>query len=135
MVFCQVLVTPTASGGSTANGAYQVIPVTGKCSIRVLGVQYHDTAASTTYRTVQLQSDNLIFSYSPMRYLTWITNAVSTVSVDVSKLDYHLNDQVLNGQIYFRVVDLATGAEPAGFSQCLVTLDIEMINRQYRTDS
>ena len=61
MVLCQILVTPAAAGGTTANGQYQVVPVTGKCCIRVLGIQYHDTAAATVTRFIQIISDNLVF--------------------------------------------------------------------------
>jgi hypothetical protein len=59
MVFAQILITPAAGGLTTASGKFQVLPVTGKCSIRVLSIQYHDTAASSTNRVIQIVSDNL----------------------------------------------------------------------------
>lgn len=129
MVLCQLYITPAAGGGTTANGAYQVIPVTGKASIRVLNMVYHDTAAATTHRLIQLVSDNLIFPYSPLRYLSLLTNPVASLNYDVSFQSYSLNNVVLNGQILLQVIDKATGVEPVNFTELLVTLDIELIDK------
>lgn len=131
MVFAQILITPAAGGLTTASGKFQVLPVSGKCSIRVLSIQYHDTAASSTNRVIQIVSDNLYFPYSPLKYLTVMSNPAANVSVDQSYLDYHLRNQQLNGQIQLSIIDRATGVEPANFSNCLISLDIEQIDKQF----
>lgn len=130
MVFAQILITPAAGGLTTASGKFQVLPVTGKCSIRVLNIQYYDTAGSVN-RVIQIVSDNLYFPYSPLKYLTVMSNPVANLNVDQSFLDYHLRNQQLNGQIQLSIIDRATGVEPANFLNCLISLDIEQIDRQF----
>ena len=129
MVLCQIYITPGGTALPTANGKYQVVPVTGKCSIRVLNMVYHDTAGANTHRLIQLVSDNLVFPYSPCRYLSLISNPVATLNYDVSYRDYSLYNTVLNGQLLLQVIDNATGVEPVNFTECLVSLDIEMIDK------
>ena len=65
MVLVQILITPAAGGLSTASGKFQVVPISGKCSIRVLAISYHDTADAGTNRVIQIVSDNLYFA-NPM---------------------------------------------------------------------
>ena len=131
MVLVQILITPAAGGLSTASGKFQVVPITGKCSIRVLAVSYHDTATAGTSRVIQVVSDNLYFAYSPLRFITLISNPLGYASVDKSLHDYHLKNQQLNGQLQLSVIDKATGAEPANFTNCLISLDIEQIDKEY----
>ena len=131
MVLVQILITPAAGGLSTASGKFQVVPISGKCSIRVLAISYHDTADAGTNRVIQIVSDNLYFAYSPLRYLTVMSNVAAYASVDQSLHDYHLKNQQLNGQLQLSVIDRATGAEPVNFTNCLISLDIEQIDKEY----
>jgi hypothetical protein len=126
MVLVQVLITPTALPGN--NDTDFVIPISGKCSIRVLSMVYHATEASTNSRVIQLRSDILYFPYSPLKYLTMVSNPSGTLNYDTAYQEYNLQNVVLQGQIRLAVVDKATGLEPATFQWCLVSLQIEKIN-------
>lgn len=137
MVLAQILITPaatkTTTGAQTYNGGYFTIPVSGKCSIRILNVSYYDT--TNTFKILQLQSDLLIFPYSPSRYLTFLdgttTAPVGYNTFDVSYREYHLQNVVLNGLIQLTLIDHATGVEPAGFGGAVLSLEIETINEQF----
>jgi hypothetical protein len=126
MVLVQVLITPTALPGN--NDTDFVIPISGKCSIRVLSMVYHGTEANTNSRVIQLKSDILYFPYSPLKYLTMVSNPSGTLNYDTAYQEYNLQNVVLQGQIRLAVVDKATGLEPATFQWCLVSLQIEHIN-------
>lgn len=132
MVLVQVLIN------NANNGTYFAVPVTGKCCIRVLGVQYQD--ATAIGRVLQVQSDNLYFPYSPQRYLTFMTGAPTAATsagylqLDVSNKEYHLKDQVLAGQLLLTVVQLSSlsaGALPNSF-QCLISLEVEKIDEEFQ---
>lgn len=125
MVLAQFIIT------SSNNNQTQTIGITGKCSIRVLGVQYHDTAAGSVSRVIQLNSDALYFPYSPARYLTWVSNNAGQLQLDNSRQEYHLQNVVLNGQILLNVIDKATGTTPTNFQWCVVSLDIEKLNKEF----
>ena len=122
MVLVQVLID------TTNNNTRFVIPVSGKCSIRVLSMVYHATEASTNSRVIQLSSDILYFPYSPLKYLTMVSNPSGTLNYDTAYSEYNLQNVVLQGQIGFHVIDRATGAQPTTFQWCLVSLQIEHIN-------
>jgi hypothetical protein len=122
MVLVQVLID------TTNNNTRFVIPVSGKCSIRVLSMVYHATEASTNSRVIQLNSDILYFPYSPLKYLTMVSNPSGTLNYDTAYSEYNLQNVVLQGQIGFHVIDRATGAQPTTFQWCLVSLQIEHIN-------
>jgi len=122
MVLVQVLIT------ASNNNSRFVIPVSGKCSIRVLSMVYHATEASTNSRVIQLNSDILYFPYSPMKYLTMVSNPSGTLNFDTAYQEYNLQNVVLQGQIGFNILDYATGATPNTFQWCLVSLQIEKIN-------
>lgn len=125
MVLAQFIIT------STNNNQPQAIGISGKCSIRVLGIQYHDTAGGGTSRIIQLQSDALYFPYSPAKYISWITSNNGQMTFDNSRQEYHLQNTVLNGQVLLNVVDRATGTTPVGFQSCVVSLDIEKLNKDF----
>ena len=122
MVLVQVLIN------TTNNDTNFVIPISGKCSIRVLNMVYHATEAATNARVIQLRSDILYFPYSPLKYITMISNPAGTLNFDQGFQEYSLQNIVLQGQIRLAVVDNATGAQPATFQWCLVSLQIEHIN-------
>lgn len=130
MVLVQVLITNTSNGGTTPTGAYYTIPISGKCSIRVLGVQYHSNDAANVSRVLQIQSDALVANYSPLRWFSWINNGQSTVSIDSSHREYHFQNVVLNGNIFLKLVD-QTGTVLSASYQCILSLEVEYINKQY----
>ena len=132
MVLVQILITPAAGNLTTASGKFQAIPITGKASIRVLSVVYHDTAAATTNRCIQIVSDNLYFPYSPCKYLTVLSNPAASLNFDNSRNEYHLKDQQFNGQLQLQVIDKATGVEPANFTYCLLTIEYEQIDKDFQ---
>jgi len=118
------------------NGTYFTVPVTGKASVRVLGVQYHDSG--TTNRVLQLQSDNLYFPYSTQRYLSWMCMPTSitqaNVCIDMSRDAYHLTNQLFNGLLYLKVVQQFSqdgSVLPATFN-VLLSLDFEFIDEEFK---
>ena len=127
MVLAQIVV-------STANNnTYFPLPVTGKCSIRVLGVQYSDDKKNDDL-VVQIQSDALYFPYSPARYLTILSAHTGSIAIDQGRHDYHLCNVELNGKILINVIDTATGTTPVHFTHCIISLSIEAINRNLPVD-
>lgn len=128
MVLVQFVITPTN------NNTFFPIGISGVCSVRVLSYSHHDTGAAA--RIIQVVSEQLVFPYSPARYLTVLTNQHSTHTVDGSNDgSYHLRNVVLNGGITLNVINRATGAEPAGFTFGVLTLSIDEINRNQIIDS
>lgn len=121
MVLVQIIITPTN------NNTFFPIGIIGECSLRVLSYSHHDTGNQA--RIIQVVSPQLVFPYSPARYLSVLTNQHSTHTVDDSQGGFHLNNVILNGGIELYVIDRATGQAPAGFSFGLLTLSIERINR------
>jgi hypothetical protein len=116
---------------TTNNNSYFVVPVSGKCSIRVLNAMYHATEANTNSRVIQIQSDLLFFPYSPARFLTLMSNPQAVVNYDQGFREYNLQNVVLQGKVQLAVVDVATGAQPATFQHCVLTLEIESINENF----
>lgn len=111
---------------TTNNNTYQTVPVFGKCSVRVLGVQYHSNNGAAV--TLQLRSDQLIFQYSPTRYLTFVAYG-SGMNFDNSHVEYHINNIVFNGRIHFNLIDMDTGVQPVHMHTAVITLDIEKIGQ------
>lgn len=124
MVLVQVLIT------AANNGGYFSIPISGLCSIRVLSAQGHCTGGGSTCIPFQIRSDRLVFQYSPLRFLTFLTNAQATVNIDTAFNEYNITNCELNGQILLGVVNAATGSVPVNFEYCLLSLQIERINRE-----
>lgn len=127
MVLVQIIIT------SANNGSFFPIGVSGLCSLRVLSYDHHDTGNQA--RLIQVVSEQLVFPYSPARYLTVMTNQHATHTVDDSQGGFHVNNVVINGGIQLRVINQATGAEPGGFTFGLLTLSIEKINHNMVVDS
>jgi hypothetical protein len=127
MVLVQFLIN------SSNNGSDFIVPISGKCSIRVLSVDYHQTGGSgggATCRVVQMQSDVLFFPYSPARFLTWLSVSSNSVSFDSSHKEYNIY-ATIPGKINIRLVDPATGSAPSAFDFCVVSLECEMLNRDF----
>ena len=122
MVLVQILIT------EATNNRNYVVPISGKCSIRVLNMSFADEG--TASRVIQLQSDLLYFPYSPQKYLTMISNAPTTLSFDQAFHEYNLQNVVLQGQLLLNVVSIFGGPLVAGWV-CLVTLQVEKINETF----
>ena len=125
MVLVQCIVT------AANNDSYFTLPVSGKCSIRVLHVAYHATEANTNSRVIQIRSDLLLFPYSPARFLTIMSNPSGNMTIDASHNEYNLQNIVLQGQLRLAVVDNATGATPVTFQHLVLTLQIEAMNENF----
>lgn len=125
MVLVQFIIT-TAN-----NDTYFTLPISGKCCIRVLNAMYHGTGSTTVSYVIQIRSDLLYFPYSPARYLTLVNNAQASLNFDQGFKEYNLQNIVLQGQIRLAVVDNATGAQPANFQHCVLTLQIESMNENF----
>jgi hypothetical protein len=108
------------------NNSYFSIPLSGTCSIRVLNIQYNE--GGTTNRVIQIQSDMLFLPYSPMRYITFMNGANSNINIDNSFKEYNFDKLYVRGQIKLYVVDIATGVQPAGFTGCIINLDVEELD-------
>jgi len=127
MVLVQILIT------DTTNSQDYVVPISGKCSIRVLSVVYHSTEANTNSRVVQIRSDILQFPYSPMKWLTMISNPQATLNFDTAYQEYNVNNVVLQGQLFLSVVNaLDIGTALPGTWRCLVSLQIEKIGEDFQ---
>lgn len=123
MVLVQFIIT-TAN-----NNTMFVLPISGKCSIRVLNIVYHATGGSSV--PIQLRSDLLFLPYSPARYITWINNPSATLNYDQGFQEYNWNNLVLQGQLQLNVCNASDGASPTGFQYCVVSLQIEKINEDF----
>lgn len=127
MVLVQIVVSSTALNNNTNF----VVPISGKCSIRVLNVVFHHAEANTNSRIIQIRSDILYFPYSPARYLTFITNPQATLNYDQGFQEYNLQNVVLQGQLGINVVQSDGSALPEGAWKCLLTMQIEKINDEF----
>jgi len=125
MPLVQILIT-----GPTNNQNY-VVPVSGKCSIRVLSVVFHHAEANTNSRAVQVRSDILQFPYSPMKWLTLISNPQATLAFDTGYQEYNINNAVLQGQLGLNVVQSDGSALPEGAWKLLLSLQIEKIGEEF----
>jgi len=120
MVLVQIYVT------TGNNNSYFPIPLSGTCSIRILNIQYNE--GGTTNRIIQIQSDMLLLPYSPMRYITFMNGANTTINMDQSYKEYNFDKLYVRGQIFINIIDYGTKAQPAGFVNCIINLDVEELD-------
>ena len=125
MPLVQILVT------DATNNQNYVVPISGKCSIRVLNAVYHSTEANTNSRVVQIRSDILIFPYSPLKWLTLISNPQATLNYDQGFQEYNINNAILQGQLGMNIVQSDGSALP-GTWKLLLTMQIEKIGENYQ---
>lgn len=125
MVLVQFLITKDAG-----NNKDFVVPVSGKCSIRVLKIEYFDSDNTHHCFPIQIQSDALFFPYSSTRYLTFLSHPSHNGTVDSGFKEYNLY-AVLQGKIRLNVVNVLTGAQPDDFEYCVLTLELEQLNRDF----
>lgn len=122
MVLVQIYVNPSN------NNSLFPIPFSGTCSIRVLSIQYHTTNAAAVYQVIQVQSDILLLPYSPMRYISFLSNASTNISIDQSNKEYNFKDLYVRGQLLLNVIDYSTKVQPTGFTNFILNLDVEELD-------
>ena len=127
MPLVQLLVSSSAANNNTNF----VVPVSGKCSIRILSVVFHHTEANTNSRAIQVRSDILQFPYSPLKWLTFISNPSATLAIDNGFQEYNINNAVLQGQLGINVVQSDGTDLPAGTWRLLLTMQIEKIGEDF----
>ncbi len=125
MVLVQFLITK-----DDGNNKEFMLPVSGKCSIRVLKIDYFDSDNTYHCFPIQIQSDILYFPYSSTRYLTFLSHPSHASTMDSGFKEYNLY-AVVPGKIRLNVVNATTGAQPANFEYCVLTLELEQINRDF----
>lgn len=124
MVLLQFVIT------SANNNTRFPVAIAGKCSIRVLSVEYGDTKGiGSNPVIVQIQSDVLYFPYSPAKYLTVMGHSRGDITIDDSQGGFHLNNVTVNSGIHLNVIDVATGTTPTLFSAVILSLSVEEINQ------
>ena len=128
MVLAQFIITP-----ATNNKVFP-IGISGKASIRVLGIEYFDDAKKDVGEIIQIVSDSLYFPYSPAKYLTFLSHPHATAVIDQGKTDYHLPNVSLNSGITLQVISKTTGVEPVDFAGCILNLSIEALNRNIESE-
>lgn len=124
MVLLQFVVTPANNNTRFSVG------IAGQCSLRVLGVEFGDEEkVGSDSHIVQIQSDVLIFPYSPAKFITFMAHPRGNVTFDNSRDGFHLNNVLVNSGIHINVVDVATGVQPADFVGVVLNISVEEINR------
>jgi hypothetical protein len=106
------------------NNTYISVPAYGLFDIKVLSVSYSSTDIAGTRKVIQIQSDKLISTQSPMRFITFINNSQSEHTYDNG---FHSFERVdLNGKILINIFDLTNSVSPpTNFTDCLLTLQID----------
>lgn len=129
MTILQLIIVPNANAapafGFKNNNGRIPIPVFGVCSIKVLGVQYHDTGIAATATVVQIRSDVLYAQKSPCPFITFIDKPSANVSFETGVKEYSYERVVVNGGLTINILNAVTGLEPANFQFCVLTLQIE----------
>jgi hypothetical protein len=128
MVLAQFLITPAN------NNTVFPIGISGKASIRVLGIEYQDDENKNDPQIIQIVSDSLYFPYSPAKFITFLTYPHATSTIDNGRTDYHLTNVALNSGIRLQIIDKTTGEEPANFMACVLNLSIEALNRNVEVE-
>ena len=128
MVLAQFIVTPAT------NNTVFPIGISGKASIRVLGIEYLDDEKKDVGDIIQIVSDSLYFPYSPAKYITFISHPHASAVIDQGKTDYHLPNVSLNSGIRLQVISKTTGITPVAFAGCILNLSIEALNRNIESE-
>jgi hypothetical protein len=128
MVLCQFLLR---EGDIVQNNRDFVVPISGKCSIRVLGLQVWDSDSGNNHcHPLQIQSDVLFFPYSPQRYLTFLSHQTNTHTVDSGFKEYNIY-ATIPGKIHLNLIDVDTGEAPDHDINVILTLELELLNRDF----
>jgi hypothetical protein len=94
-------------------------------NIRITSLQYHQTGLATLNRVIGINNDKLRLPTSQYPYPIFMTNAQTNgFGFDTSK-QYHFHGVDMDGRIFINVIDLATGIAPTGFTNLVLTLDVD----------
>jgi hypothetical protein len=63
-----------------------------------------------------------------------MSNPTITYNLDQSNKEYNYKNVAVHGQIYLQVVDMATGNQPVGFTDFIISLDIEEMDSKAQKD-
>lgn len=128
MPICQLIIVPNADAapayGFKNNNGRIPVPIYGVCSVKLINVQYHATGAANNY-IVQVRSDVLYAPKSPSPYLSFVNSPSVNVNFENGLKEYSYERVTINGGLTINIVNAATGAEPANFQYCVITLQIE----------
>jgi hypothetical protein len=128
MVLVQISVYGTTDGNNTANnGTYIPINIVGMYNIRITSLQYHQTggAGDAFVRVIGIDNDKLRLPTSQYPYPIFMTNAQTNgFGFDTSK-QYHFHNVDMDGRIFINVINTATGIAPTGFTNLVLTLDVD----------
>jgi len=129
MVLVQISVYGTTDGNNIANnGTFIPINLIGMYNIRITGIQYHQTGGSgdAFVRVIGINNDKLRLPTSQYPYPIFMTNAQTNgFGFDQSNKDYHFNGVDMDGRIFMNVINTSTGVAPTGFTNLILTLDVE----------
>jgi hypothetical protein len=129
MTILQLIIVPTGAATIPAygyvNNSRIPVPLFGVCSIKVVNVQYHDTAAAGTAHIVQIRSDVLTSPKSPCPFITFVDKPSAVVNFENGVKEYSYERVVVNGGITINIVNALNGTQPAAFEYCVITLQIE----------
>jgi len=119
-----MLIQVLVKSADLSSGKVRVaVPFYAMCDVNVLGFSYCDTDNSNHTHIIQLRSNELILTNSPVPNLTFIVQSGSN-NIMLSDGHLHLKDIILNGVITLEPINVATGATPANFSALILTLDV-----------
>lgn len=119
MPLAQVIINHTLGN----NGSMFLLPMVGKCSIRILSIQTH---GAQQHSFLQMRSDILQLPFSGSPYLTWFVEPQTTLTLDSSHQAYHFQNINVQGKAYIEVCEL-DGTRPANLD-CIITMSIEKLN-------
>ena len=128
MVLVQIAVFGADDGLNLANNGTTIpINIIGLCNIRIIGIQYHQTGAGTVYRNIMIRNDKLRLPTSQYPFPIFMTNSQANISFDQSHQEYHFNGVDMDGRLFIDIIDTATGVMPTGFTNLILSLDIEKL--------
>jgi hypothetical protein len=129
MTILQLIIVPTGAATIPAygfrNNTRIPVPLFGVCSIKVVNVQYHDTAGAGTAHIVQIRSDVLVSAKSPSPFITFVDKPSALVNFENGMKEYSYERVVVNGGITINIVNALNGEQPAAFQYCVITLQVE----------
>lgn len=109
-----------------------IVPVSGKCSIRVLGCSFWDSDNTNHCHPITIRSDVLFFPYSPQRYLTFLSHNTSNTTIDSGLKEYNIY-ATIPGKIHLNVVNGGGNSLDHNF-YAVISLELEQLNRDWDTE-
>jgi hypothetical protein len=119
MVLAQIVINHNLNN----NGSYFLLPMVGKCSIKILSISTH---GAKQHSFLQLRSDILQMPYSGSPNFIWYVEPQSFKPIDSSNNEYHFPNINVQGKVFISVEEL-DGTQPDNLD-CIITLSVEKIN-------